>query len=175
MIVFPEKLAETPVGKPVGVPIPVAPVVVIVMFVIVALGHMLGVELAANAVFKFLIPLRAMFEKVVPETAAKFPLNVPPVAVEFNLTYTVVAVTVPLVGVKVIDVENPLPEVNEISYPLGAVKIKFEPSPVADTDAVCSEEAVPAHVEYPERDDGVTTILAFKFVAVDLKIVVPLA
>jgi hypothetical protein len=121
------------------------------------------------------MPLRVMFEKVVPETAAKFPLNVPPVAVAFNLTYIVVADTVPLVGVKVIDVENPLPEVNEISYPLGAVKIKFEPSPVADTDVVCSEDTVPAHVEKPERVEGVAAMLAVKLVAVDLKTVVPLA
>ncbi len=99
----------------------------------------------------------------------------PLVAVAFNLTYIVVAATVPLVGVKVSDVAKPVPEVNEISYPLGAVNVKLEPRPVAETEVVCSEEAVPAHVEKPESDEGVAAILAVKLVAVDLKIVVPLA
>ena len=145
----------------------VAPVVVIVMFVIVALGQMLGVELAVKAVFKFLIPLRAIFEKVEPEATTMLPLKVPPVAVAFNLTYIVVADTVPLVGIKVRDAENPVPEVNEISYPFGAVTVKFEPIPVAETDVVCSAEAMPAHVEKPERDEGVAAILAVKLAAVD--------
>jgi len=42
--------AETPVGKPVAVPIPVAPVVAIVISVKRVLIHKVGVELAAAAV-----------------------------------------------------------------------------------------------------------------------------
>lgn len=174
-MVFPEKVAEIPEGNPDAVPMLVAPVVVIVIFVIVAFGQILGEELAANAVFKFFTPFIATFVKLEPDATTMLPLKVPPVAVAFNLTKIVVADTVPLVGVKVKEVENPVPEVNEISYPVGAVTVKLEPSPVADTDVVCSEETMPAHVEKPERDEGVAAILAVKLVAVDLKIVVPLA
>ena len=42
--------AETPAGKPVAVPIPVAPVVACVIFVNAVLMHKVGVELAAAAV-----------------------------------------------------------------------------------------------------------------------------
>ena len=162
VMVFPEKDAEIPEGNPDAVPILVAPVVVMVMLLIVALGQILGEELAAKAVFKFFTPFIATFKKLEPDAITKFPLKVPPVAVAFNLTYTVVAATVPFVGVKLREVENPVPEVNEISYPVGAVMVKFELSPVADTDVVCSEETMPAHVEKPERDEGDAAILAVK-------------
>jgi hypothetical protein len=50
VIVFDAKLAVTPVGKPVGVPIPVAPVVVCVIEVNAVLMHKVGVEEAAVTV-----------------------------------------------------------------------------------------------------------------------------
>ena len=47
MIVFPTQAAVNPVGNPVAVPIPVAPVVVCVMFVMAALIQTVGVDDAA--------------------------------------------------------------------------------------------------------------------------------
>jgi hypothetical protein len=45
VIVFPEKLAETPEGSPLAAPIPVAPVVVIIIFGVMAvLIQMVGLE-----------------------------------------------------------------------------------------------------------------------------------
>ena len=44
VMVFEPKLAETPAGKPVIVPIPVAPVVVCVMLVSAVLIHKVGAE-----------------------------------------------------------------------------------------------------------------------------------
>ena len=49
VIVFPAQAAVNPVGNPVAVPIPVAPVVVWVMFVNAVLIHNVGVEDAAPA------------------------------------------------------------------------------------------------------------------------------
>ena len=51
MIVFPAQAAVNPVGNPLAVPIPVAPVVVCVMFVIAALIQTVGVDDATLAVF----------------------------------------------------------------------------------------------------------------------------
>ena len=51
MIVFPTQAAVNPVGNPVAVPIPVAPVVVCVMFVMAALIQTVGVDDATLAVF----------------------------------------------------------------------------------------------------------------------------
>ena len=48
--VFDAHAALTPAGRPVGVPIPVAPVVVCVIFVKAVLGHSVGDEDAAPAV-----------------------------------------------------------------------------------------------------------------------------
>ena len=50
MIVFPAQAALNPVGNPVTVPIPVAPVVVCVMFVMAALIQTVGVDDATLAV-----------------------------------------------------------------------------------------------------------------------------
>ena len=50
VIVLLDHAALTPAGKPVGVPMPVAPVVVCVMFVNAVLIHNVGLELAAAAV-----------------------------------------------------------------------------------------------------------------------------
>ena len=50
VIVFEAHKALTPVGKPVAVPIPVAPVVLWVIFVNALLEHTVGLELAAEAV-----------------------------------------------------------------------------------------------------------------------------
>ena len=50
VIVLLAHAAVTPAGKPVAVPIPVAPVVVCVMFVNAVLIHNVGDELAAPAV-----------------------------------------------------------------------------------------------------------------------------
>ena len=50
VIVLLDQAAVTPAGKPVAVPIPVAPVVVWVMFVSAVLIHKVGLELAAPAV-----------------------------------------------------------------------------------------------------------------------------
>ena len=50
VIVFVDQAAETPVGKPVAVPIPVAPVVLCVIFVKALLEQIVGLELAAEAV-----------------------------------------------------------------------------------------------------------------------------
>ena len=50
VIVFDAKAAVTPVGKPVAVPIPVAPVVVCVIFVSGVLIHNVGVDDAADTV-----------------------------------------------------------------------------------------------------------------------------
>ena len=49
VIVFEDQAADTPEGKPVAAPIPVAFVVVCVMFVINVLTHTLGDEEAAEA------------------------------------------------------------------------------------------------------------------------------
>jgi hypothetical protein len=49
--VLPSKAAVTPAGKPIAVPIPVAPVVAMVIVVKAVLIHKVGVELAAAAVF----------------------------------------------------------------------------------------------------------------------------
>ena len=46
----PAQAAVTPVGKPVAVPIPVAPVVACVIFINAVLIHKVGVELAEEAV-----------------------------------------------------------------------------------------------------------------------------
>ena len=51
VIVFPDQLAVTPVGRPVAVPIPVAPVVVCVIFVSAVFIHNVGVDDATPAVF----------------------------------------------------------------------------------------------------------------------------
>ncbi len=51
VITFPDQAAVTPVGKPVAVPMPVAPVVAWVIFDIAALTHKVGVLDAAYAVF----------------------------------------------------------------------------------------------------------------------------
>ena len=51
MIVFPTQAAVNPEGNPVAVPIPVAPVVVCVMFVMAALIQTVGVDDATLAVF----------------------------------------------------------------------------------------------------------------------------
>ena len=51
MIVFEAHAAVTPDGRPVAVPIPVAPVVVCVIFVIAVLIHSVGAEDAVPAVF----------------------------------------------------------------------------------------------------------------------------
>ena len=45
-----DQAAETPDGKPVAVPIPVAPVVLCVIFVNALLEQIVGLELAADAV-----------------------------------------------------------------------------------------------------------------------------
>ena len=50
VIVLLAQAAVTPAGKPVAVPMPVAPVVVWVMFVNAVLMHNVGLELAAPAV-----------------------------------------------------------------------------------------------------------------------------
>ncbi len=50
VIVSLDHVAVTPAGKPVAVPMPVAPVVVCVMFVNAVLIHNVGDELAAPAV-----------------------------------------------------------------------------------------------------------------------------
>ncbi len=50
VIVFDTHKAVTPAGRPVGVPIPVAPVVVCVIFVSVVLIHNVGVEEAIPTV-----------------------------------------------------------------------------------------------------------------------------
>ena len=50
VMVFDAKVAVTPVGKPIEVPMPVAPVVVWVMFVKAVLIHNVGDEDAAPAV-----------------------------------------------------------------------------------------------------------------------------
>ena len=52
VMVFDAQLAVTPAGKPVAVPIPVAPVVVCVMFVIAVLTQTVCVDEAAPAVFE---------------------------------------------------------------------------------------------------------------------------
>ena len=49
-MVFDNQVAVTPVGKPVAVPMPVAPVVVCVIFVNAVLIHNVGVDEAALAV-----------------------------------------------------------------------------------------------------------------------------
>jgi hypothetical protein len=51
VIVFDAHAAVTPDGRPVAVPIPVAPVVACVMFVKAVLTHSVGAEDAAPAVF----------------------------------------------------------------------------------------------------------------------------
>ena len=51
VIVLLAHAAVTPAGRPVGVPIPVAPVVVLVMFVKAVLIHSVGFEDAVPAVF----------------------------------------------------------------------------------------------------------------------------
>ena len=50
VIVFEAHAAETPAGRPVGEPIPVAPVVVCVIFVNAVLIHSVGAKEAAPAV-----------------------------------------------------------------------------------------------------------------------------
>ena len=50
MIVFAAKAAVTPAGRPAATPIPVAPVVVCVIFVISVLIHNVGVDDGAPAV-----------------------------------------------------------------------------------------------------------------------------
>ena len=55
VIVLPDKAAVTPAGRPVAAPIPVAPVVVCVMFVKGVLIHSEGLLDAAPAVFRFTV------------------------------------------------------------------------------------------------------------------------
>ena len=60
MIVFEAHAAVTPAGKPVAVPIPVAPVVVWVILVKAVLILKVGLELAAEAVLSadtFIVPV----------------------------------------------------------------------------------------------------------------------
>ena len=70
VITFAAHAAVTPAGKPVGAPIPVAPVVVCVMFVRAVLMHNVGVEEGALTVF-------AGFTVIVPValTAPQPPVN----------------------------------------------------------------------------------------------------
>ena len=55
VIVLEDHAADTPVGKPVAVPIPVAPVVVWVIAVRAVLIHKVGVEEATLTVFAALV------------------------------------------------------------------------------------------------------------------------
>ena len=60
VITFDAQVAVTPAGRPVAVPIPVAPVVVCVIFVNTVLTHKLGVEeaaLTAFAKFTVMVPV----------------------------------------------------------------------------------------------------------------------
>ena len=60
VIVFPDHDAVTPDGKPVGVPIPVAPVVVCVIVLNEVLIHNVGEDEAADAVlfgFTVIVPM----------------------------------------------------------------------------------------------------------------------
>jgi hypothetical protein len=66
VIVFEAQAAVTPAGKPVAVPIPVAPVVVCVMAVNAVLIHRVGLELAADAVLVGVTVTVALFDEVQP-------------------------------------------------------------------------------------------------------------
>ena len=61
VIVLEAQAAVTPAGRPVGVPIPVAPVVVCVIFVRAVLTHTVGVEEAVLAVFSFTVIVPVAF------------------------------------------------------------------------------------------------------------------
>ena len=64
LIIFDDQLADTPVGNPVGVPIPVAPVVVCVIAVSAVLTHSVGVDDAAPAVLSAVTVIVPVAENV---------------------------------------------------------------------------------------------------------------
>ena len=62
VIVLDAQAAVTPAGRPVGVPMPVAPVVVIVMLVNAVLIHIVGEEDGVPAVLSGVIVIVTMFD-----------------------------------------------------------------------------------------------------------------
>jgi hypothetical protein len=92
MVIVPEEAvpahaAETPAGNPVAVPMPVAPVVAIVMFVRTVLIHNVGVDEGLPAVFKG-VTVKLLL--LVPVPAELVTLIVPVVAVAGNVAEIVV-------------------------------------------------------------------------------------
>src|SRR5208283_458963 len=83
----PAHAAETPAGNPVAVPMPVAPVVAIVMFVRTVLIHNVGVDEGLPAVFKG-VTVKLLL--LVPVPVELVTLIVPVVAVAGNVAEIVV-------------------------------------------------------------------------------------
>lgn len=92
----------------------------------------------------FTVPVTATFWVVAPVEAAVISPDGVPEALALNRTYIVVVLTFPLTGVKEMTPLNPLPEVMEISKPVGAVMTRLAVRLVPDTVNVCSDEGVPA-------------------------------
>ena len=68
VIVFDAQVAVTPAGKPVGTPIPEAPVVVIVMFGLIGvLTHIVGFDEAGAAVFAVFTVIELVAEALHPQ------------------------------------------------------------------------------------------------------------
>ncbi|MBV6485826.1 MAG: hypothetical protein KFKLKKLM_02428 [Flavobacteriales bacterium] len=70
VMVFPANPTETPAGKPVAAPMPVAPVVVCVMFVIAVLIHTVG-ELEAGVTVLFGVTVIVPVALTVPQPPVK--------------------------------------------------------------------------------------------------------
>jgi len=147
VIVFANHAAVTPAGKPVAVPIPVAPVVAWVILVNAVLIQSVGLELAVAAVFAAVtIPLATTFCVVAPvEVIAILPLGVP-VALVVKRTKIVVLFTVPAVSVKLTVLAKPLPDVVLTSNPVGGVITKLAVKSVPLTVKICCAEAMPIQV-----------------------------
>jgi hypothetical protein len=75
-----------------------------------------------------------------------FPDKVPPTE-PLNRIYMVVVETVLFVGVSVIELAKPVPDVKEISNPDGADTVMLPVRSVPDTVIDCSAEGVPRFVE----------------------------
>ena len=117
VIVLPAQAAVTPAGNPVGVPMPVAPVVVCVMFVNAVLIHKVGVLEAAPAVmFAVTVPVPVATFFVVAPVDVTVTLPLAPLLAELvSRTYMSVDATEPELGVSVTVDPKPLPELVDTS------------------------------------------------------------
>ena len=93
----------------------------------------------------------ATFWVVAPDEAQVMLPAAPLTVVVDKRTYIIVLNTTPVAGAILTFELNPVPEVNETSYPVGAVTIKLAVKPVAETVKFCSADTEPIQAEKTAR------------------------